>query len=276
MVNRPRLKMRARNEPIHTIVALLELPAMREANDADLALLAAVAGADLSAGGALALFAGAHLEVVLRDDVAHRAGRAHAAAVEPDRALAEAAHRAEVVRDEDDRLPLGAELGDLREALVLEVLVPHREDLVDEEGVGVEVDRDREAQAHVHAARVRLHRRVEEPADVGEALDLGHRRVHLAPRQAEERSVEVRVLAAAEVGMESRADLKERGDPASGSERPRCRLRRAGDELEEGGLPRAVRADDAKGLALADLEAHVVQRLDPLGRRVLPEGPLLQ
>src|SRR5438132_11956587 len=84
----------------------------------DLDLLAAIARADLAARGALALLALADLQVILRDDVAHRAGRADAPLVEPDRALAEPADRAEIVRHEDDRLLLRAELGDLREALV--------------------------------------------------------------------------------------------------------------------------------------------------------------
>src|SRR3989442_14809078 len=64
----------------------------------DLDLLAAVARADLAARGSLALFALADLQVVLRDDLAHRAGRADAPLVEPDRALAEPADRTEVVR----------------------------------------------------------------------------------------------------------------------------------------------------------------------------------
>src|SRR2546428_6633041 len=93
----------------------------------DLDLLAPVARADLAARGALALLALPDFEVVFRDDVAHWAGRSDAPPVEPDRALAEPADRAEVVRYEDDRILLRAELGDLREAFVLEVLVPHRE-----------------------------------------------------------------------------------------------------------------------------------------------------
>src|SRR2546428_12090888 len=76
--------------------------------------------------------------------------------------------------------------------------------------------------------------------------------------------------------MEARADLEERGDAAAGLERPRGGLRGARDELEQRRLARAVRADDAERVTLADLEAHVVERLDLLGRRVLAQRPLLQ
>src|SRR5438445_11539725 len=100
---------------------LLAAVRAQDAGAHDLDLLPPVARADLAARGALALLTLANLQVVLRDDVAHRSGRADAPLVEPDRALAEPAHRAKVVRDEDNRLLLRAELGDLREALVLEV-----------------------------------------------------------------------------------------------------------------------------------------------------------
>src|SRR3989441_9299772 len=82
---------------------LLAAVRAHDAGAHDLDLLAAVARADLAARGALALLALANLQVVLRDDVAHRSGRADAPLVQPDRALAEPAHRAEVVRHEDDR-----------------------------------------------------------------------------------------------------------------------------------------------------------------------------
>src|SRR5438128_9752287 len=106
--------------------------------------------------------------------------------------------------------------------------------------------RDRKAEAHVHAARVRLHGRVEETSEIRKLLDRRHRAVDLAAFQSEQRAVQIRVLAAAEVGMEARADLEQRRDPAIHLERARGRLRGPREELEQRGLPRAVRADDAE------------------------------
>src|SRR5207247_3861862 len=122
----------------------------------DLDLLRAPPRADLAARGALALLLFADLLAVRVDDVVRRALRADDPLVEPHRALAEACDRAEIVRHEHDRLLRGAELADLREALVLDVLVADREHLIDKEDVRLEMHRDREAKTHVHAARVGL------------------------------------------------------------------------------------------------------------------------
>src|SRR3989442_11046945 len=135
--------------------------------------------------------------------------------------------------------------------------------------------RDRKAEAHVHATRVRLHGGVEETPEVGELLDRRHRAVDRAALQTEERAVQVRVLAAAEVRMEARADLEQRRDPAGHLERARGRLGRPREELEQRGLPRAVRADDAERSARLDREAHVVERLHVFAARVLAVGWLL-
>ena len=58
-------------------------------------------------------------------------------------------------------------------ALLLEVLVADREDLVEQEDVGIELRRDREAEPHLHAGRIVLQRHVHEVAQPG----VGHDRV---------------------------------------------------------------------------------------------------
>src|SRR5207249_4012770 len=99
--------------------------------------------------------------------------------------------------------------------------------------------------------------------------------IDLGALQPEQRAVEVRVLAAAEVGMEARADLEQRRDAAIHLKRARGRLRGSGEELEQRGLARAVRPDDPERSTWVDREAHVVERLHPLGGRVLAEERLL-
>src|SRR5439155_17583983 len=223
----------------------------------DLDLLRPPAGPDLATRGALALLLLADLLVVRVDDVVRRALRREDAVVKPDRALAKTRDRAQVVRHEDDRLLGRAELADLGEAFVLEVLVTDREHFVHEENVRLQMHGDRETETHVHAARVGLHRRIEEAADVGELLDRRHRAVHLPARETEERAVEVRVLSAAEVRVESGADLKERGYATVHLQRSTAWLRRTREQLEQGRLPRPVRANDAEGRARLDREADV-------------------
>src|SRR2546430_262563 len=242
----------------------------------DLDLLRPPARPDLATRGALALLLLADFLVMRVDDVVRYALRGKDAVVEPDRALAETRNRAEIVRDEHNRLLRCAELADLREALVLEVLVTDRQHFVHQENVRLQVHGDRETETHIHAARVGLHRRIEEAADIGELLDGRHRAVHLLARETEERAIEVCVLAAAKVRVESRADLKKRGDATVHLERSPRGLRRTREELEQGRLPRPVRANDAERRARLDREADVAEGLHHLGRRVLPQDRLLE
>src|SRR5439155_16909122 len=94
--------------------------------------------------------------------------------------------------------------------------------------------------------------------------------------QPQDRAVQEDVLAPGQLGVDARLDLDERSDPA-----PRLHLagpweRDPGDQLQRRRLPRAVRADDADGLALVDVERRVGEGpevLDGLGLLAEP-GPL--
>ena len=98
--------------------------------------------------------------------------RHRAPTVEPQRLVAESLDEVQRVRDEQNRLVPPAELGELVETLVREALVADREHFVDQQHVGIDVDRDGEAKPHVHAGRIRLDRRVDELAQLGEVDDL--------------------------------------------------------------------------------------------------------
>ena len=117
--------------------------------------------------------------------------------------------------DEHDRPPLVLELLDPVEALALEPLVPHGQDLVDDEDVGVDVDRHGEAQPDVHPRRVELHLVVDELLELGEGHDLVEDLVDVAPRQPEQRAVQVDVLAPGELGLEARPELEQAGQAAA-------------------------------------------------------------
>ena len=52
--------------------------------------------------------------------------------------------------NQDDRLALGSELVDADQALVLEGLVPHRQNFIDEQNVWVDGGGDGEPQPHLH------------------------------------------------------------------------------------------------------------------------------
>ena len=132
------------------------------------------------------------------------------AVVEHDDPVADLAGQVGAVGDEQDGLALLLDLLDAVEALLLEDLVADRQHLVDEEDVGVDVDGDGEAEPHVHARRVVLHLLVDEVLELGEADDVVEVLLDLLAGDAEERGVDVDVLAAGEVGVEAGAELEQR------------------------------------------------------------------
>ena len=177
---------------------------------------------------------------------------------------------------DDDRAPLVLELSELVHALVLEFHVAHGQDLVDEEDVRLDVDGYGEAQAHVHAGRVVLHRLIDETLDAGEVYDRVQLGVDLLLAHAQDRAVEVDVLAARQLGVEAGADLKHGGHASRRGDCSPVRGEDLRDALEQRRLARTVVSEQAEGLALRDLEGDVVKgpELLELRARTLQERTL--
>ena len=110
--------------------------------------------------------------------------------------------------EEDGAALLRALLLHLAEALALEGDVADGEHFVDEQDVCVEMCGNREREPHVHAAGVALHRCVDELLDLGEGDDLVELARDLGAAHAEDRPVEVDVLAPAQLRMEAGAHLQ--------------------------------------------------------------------
>ena len=157
------------------------------------------------------------------------AGHLEHAVVEPGGAVAHLLDRVEAVGDHHDGDALLAQGVEVVEALALELGVADGDDLVDDEDLGVDVDGDGEAEAHEHAARVDLHRRVDELLDAGEGHDVVVDLVDLLAAHPEDGGVHVDVLAAGEVGVEPGAELEQRGDAAVDLHRAAGGLVDAGD-----------------------------------------------
>ena len=109
--------------------------------------------------------------------------------------------------------PCPSHVAHLPETLPLERGVAHGQDLVDDEDLRLEMGGHRKGQAHVHAARVALHRRVDELADLGERDDLVELSVDLGLSHAEDGAAEIDVLEPGELLVEAGADLEQRPDP---------------------------------------------------------------
>ena len=204
-------------------------------------------------------------------------------------AIAQPLDRLGVVRDEQDRSAAVLELGDLAEALALELLVADGEHLVEQQHVGLDVRGDREAEPHEHAGRVGAHREVDELLELGERDDLVHHLADACARQAVDRPVEVDVLASAEIGVEAGAELEQRCDAPTCLDPARRRLDDPRDDTQQRRLAGAVAADEPDGIARLDGERHVAESLHlshaepaardedvlqrPLRLRIDPEAP---
>ena len=79
---------------------------------------------------------------------------------------------------------------------------------------------------------------------------------------AQDRAVQVDVLAARQLGVKAGADLEQRAHAAVHLGAALGRLGDARQDLQQRALARAVAADDAQHLALVQLERHVAQRPD--------------
>ncbi len=165
-------------------------------------------------------------------------------------------------------LPRSAQIVELLRALRLELGVTDREDLVDEQDVGVDVDGDREPEPHVHARRVVLDRRVDELLEPGEVDDLVEALPDLLLAQAEDRTVEVDVLAPGQLGVEAGTELEQRGDLPGRVDAAAVGPEDARHALEQRRLPRAVLAHEPVRLPPRDVERDVAQ-----GPQVLVPGP---
>ena len=215
--------------------------------------------------------------VVRAHDGDRRALLDHAPVLEHDRPVADALDRVRVVGDEDNRPARALEVPDPPEALLLERLVADREHLVEQQHVRAHVHRDREPEPHVHPGRVRSHRDVREVLELGEPEDLVEVLFDVLPPQPVDRRVQVHVLDARELRVESGADLDQRPDPAAdlklagrGREDPR-------DQLQQRRLARAVGPDDAERLSGPDVEVDVAEGPQfPRVRQIAAENRLLQ
>ena len=163
-----------------------------------------------------------------------------------------------------------SQLAHRSQALFLEADVSNREHFVHEQDVRAQVSGDREAQPHPHAARVALDRRVHELRDVGELDDALHRRIDFPLLHAEDRAVQIDVLATRELIMESRSHLEQGTDPSSNIHPTRGRVGDPRQDLEERALASAVATDDPEDLAALDLERHTVKCPFEAGRGFCP------
>src|SRR5581483_441500 len=184
------------------------------------------------------------------------------ALLEQDPRAAETANGLHVVAHEQDGAPFARNLRHAAEAPLLELGISDGEHLVDDQDLRLQVRRHGEREPHVHPRGVPLHRSVDvlpHPCELDDLVELASnlRLVH-----AEDRAVQVHVLATRQLRAEPRADLEQRRDAAVDVGVALRRLGDPGEELEQRRLAGAVPADDRDRIAFLDLERQLVDGPD--------------
>ena len=152
---------------------------------------------------------------------------------------------------------------ELLEAPLLEGGVADGEHLVDEEHMGAEEGGHGEAKPDAHATGVEADGAVHGMAELAELDDLVEALLDAGGLDAEEGAGQADVLAAGQLGVEAGLDLDQRADIAADAHGAGVGVHHAGEQLEEGGLPGAVGADEPDRLAGRDGEIDVAERPSP-------------
>lgn len=190
------------------------------------------------------------------------------AALHPQGPVAEAHDRGVAVRGEehDARLPDHGVQPLLR--ALREFGVAHADDLVEDQDVGVHGRADSEGEPQHHAARIGADRQVQKLAQLAELLDIGDDRLGLLVVAAEHDAAHADVVIARGVGVHAHREVEKRGHAALDRHLASSGWIDAAEHPQERRLAGPVAADEADPVAVARLEAHLVQGLHDLDASV--------
>ncbi len=163
------------------------------------------------------------------------------------------------VADQQDRSAIVLELFQPREAFGLELGVADRQGFIDDQQLRMHLRLHRERQAHHHAAGIAADRLVDERTDVGEGENAIEAGIHLVLAQAQDRGIQIDVLAPGEFGIEAASQLQQCRHTPLHLDAALGRGQRAGDHLQERRFSRTVATDEADRLAAAHLQIGAAQ-----------------
>src|SRR5438105_3333209 len=156
----------------------------------------------------------------------------------------------------DDHRPVTPLLEQLAPAFLVEARVADRDDLIDQEAVELDSHRDGEGEPRAHTGGKGFHGFPEVFAQLREFLDEGQCGTEVG---AVDPADEANVVEPGQASLECAAEGEGPGDRHFPGHPAAVRQLRAADDAYEGGLSRAVPAEDAELVALADFHADSVQ-----------------
>src|SRR4030095_1124660 len=150
--------------------------------------------------------------VVGFNDLRSRPDHLHRASLQQQAASAQLGNLAEVVGDEDDGGATRDHGIHAFDTLALEEIVANAEHLIHKQNIRIDVGGNRKPEAGIHARRVPLDRCIDEFLAPGESNNGIKAPTDLVSRHAQNRAIEVDVLATSKVWVKARTDLDESGD----------------------------------------------------------------
>ena len=170
---------------------------------------------------------------------------------------------ARVVADEQHGLTLPLDhVFHAIEALALECQIADRKHFVNNENIRIHARCDAETQPHRHSGAIPLDWSVDKLLELGKSDDLVELLLDLGVRHSQNYSIEIDILAAGQIGNQSRTDLDQGRDFAANAHGSRRRRADPCQQLEHRAFAGAIAADDPQHVSLVDAESDVVQGLE--------------
>ena len=196
-------------------------------------------------------------------DARHRVALHHQpTAVHHHHPLTQVLDAGQVVTHEQHRPTFSRHVAHPTQTLLLEGGVTHRQHFIHQQDLRLQVRGDRERQPQVHAAGVAFDRCIDESLDTCERDHLVEAPRDLGVLHAQDRAVEVDVLASGQLRMEAGADLEQTPNATADFGAALRRLGDARENLQERAFTGPVVADHPEHFARSDLQRHVAQRPD--------------
>src|SRR5262245_45669666 len=187
--------------------------------------------------------------VVISNDLIGRTDHLHPAPFQEEAALAKVGDGPKIMRHENYRGPVSDHRIHALDAFPLKEIITNAQDFIDKQYVRIYMRGNRKPQTSKHTRRVSFDRSIDKLLELGESNDSVETPADLFPRHTQNRTVQINVLTASKILMESGTDFDKRRDTTRHMNRAPGRPHNAGKQLKNGALARSVGTDDAEGLA---------------------------
>ena len=191
-----------------------------------------------------------------------RANSGDLALVQPHRGIAEGPHLVQGVGNHHHGAAILAKLGELVQALLLELQVTHRQDFIHQQDLWFDVDRNREPQTHIHPRRIVLHRLVDKVLHPGKRHDFVEFSFDFGSAHPQDSAVKKDVFPSRQLGMKTRTNLQHRRHAPVRSDLAAVRGQNLGDALQQRGLARTVLSQQPEGRARGDFQRNIFQGVE--------------